>query len=664
YYDAENRLTEVETSLDGLTWDRDARYSYYKHGPLARTVLGGQSVQGVDYAYTLQGWLKGVNGSSLRPAYDLGGDGLPGGPAQYTGRDAYSFSLNYHAGDYKAIGGTTPFPGTSAYLGTSGFRPLYNGNISSMAVNIGALSSPMLYSYTYDQLNRITGMDAYTGLNSDGNNWSALSLSTNYQERVRYDANGNILGYLRNGTTAGGKPLAMDSLTYHYLAGTNQLGRVRDNVPATNYDKDIDDQPVANYAYDPIGNLVKDSLEGIRRIEWTVYGKIKAVHKGGDTTITYRYDASGNRIAKTVIPGAGTPKTTWYVRDAQGNVMAVYSDSSDRVLLKEQHLYGSSRLGIRERVGVTTGTGEAVFDPGAIAYLRGEKRYELSNHLGNVLVTISDRKYGVDTSGDGESDRFIADVLSAQDYYPFGMQMPGRAFAAGTGYRYGFNGKEDDPDLADGLIAFEARAYDSRISRFFSNDPRSEEYPWQSPYAYYSNSPTGVIDFNGEGDYYKKDGTHLGNDGKNDNKLYTAERMRVVISEKKDANGNAIMLGGKRVVEQIKVFEGAIKLNMSHSDFQEAVSIVRQEGDSKDPAEYKVLASIFFNHAGNDPTKLVQTIRKESSVYRVGKPKDRFSPEDNSIPVISSRAGILNRLIGGPDLSGGATQNDGNDFFA
>ncbi|TCJ18412.1 RHS repeat protein, partial [Flaviaesturariibacter flavus] len=432
YYDAENRLTEVETSLDGLTWDRDARYSYYKHGPLARTVLGGQSVQGVDYAYTLQGWLKGVNGSSLRPAYDLGGDGLPGGPAQYTGRDAYSFSLNYHAGDYKAIGGTTPFPGTSAYLGTSGFRPLYNGNISSMAVNIGALSSPMLYSYTYDQLNRITGMDAYTGLNSDGNNWSALSLSTNYQERVRYDANGNILGYLRNGTTAGGKPLAMDSLTYHYLAGTNQLGRVRDNVPATNYDKDIDDQPVANYAYDPIGNLVKDSLEGIRRIEWTVYGKIKAVHKGGDTTITYRYDASGNRIAKTVIPGAGTPKTTWYVRDAQGNVMAVYSDSSDRVLLKEQHLYGSSRLGIRERVGVTTGTGEAVFDPGAIAYLRGEKRYELSNHLGNVLVTISDRKYGVDTSGDGESDRFIADVLSAQDYYPFGMQMPGKAFAAGT----------------------------------------------------------------------------------------------------------------------------------------------------------------------------------------------------------------------------------------
>ncbi|WP_157761039.1 hypothetical protein [Chitinophaga caeni] len=29
------------------------------------------------------------------------------------------------------------------------------------------------------------------------------------------------------------------------------------------------------------------------------------------------------------------------------------------------------------------------------------------------------------------------------DYYPFGMQIPGRVFNGG-GYRYGFNGKEND----------------------------------------------------------------------------------------------------------------------------------------------------------------------------------------------------------------------------
>jgi hypothetical protein len=58
-YDAENRLILAELSLDSVHWETESRYQYYKHGPLARTVIGGQQVQGIDYAYTLQGWLKG-----------------------------------------------------------------------------------------------------------------------------------------------------------------------------------------------------------------------------------------------------------------------------------------------------------------------------------------------------------------------------------------------------------------------------------------------------------------------------------------------------------------------------------------------------------------------------------------------------------------------------
>src|SRR5687768_14510175 len=41
--------------------------------------LGHQKVQGVDYAYTLQGWLKGVNSALLTPGSDMGDDGLTGG---------------------------------------------------------------------------------------------------------------------------------------------------------------------------------------------------------------------------------------------------------------------------------------------------------------------------------------------------------------------------------------------------------------------------------------------------------------------------------------------------------------------------------------------------------------------------------------------------------
>ena len=35
-YDDDSRLIESETSRDGWLWEREARYSYYGHGPLRR----------------------------------------------------------------------------------------------------------------------------------------------------------------------------------------------------------------------------------------------------------------------------------------------------------------------------------------------------------------------------------------------------------------------------------------------------------------------------------------------------------------------------------------------------------------------------------------------------------------------------------------------------
>ncbi len=72
------------------------------------------------------------------------------------------------------------------------------------------------------------------------------------------------------------------------------------------------------------------------------------------------------------------------------------------------------------------------------------KSYELSNHLGNVLTVITDCKVGVDDNTNGTADYDTAALLSTQDYYPFGMEMPGRTFTTSSteGYRYGFNGKE------------------------------------------------------------------------------------------------------------------------------------------------------------------------------------------------------------------------------
>ena len=62
----------------------------------------------------------------------------------------------------------------------------------------------------------------------------------------------------------------------------------------------------------------------------------RKVEKAGNTYVGFRYDASGNRIAKI----AGSDVTA-YVRDASGNVMGVYKNDT----LIEQSIYGSSRLG-------------------------------------------------------------------------------------------------------------------------------------------------------------------------------------------------------------------------------------------------------------------------------------------------------------------------------
>ncbi len=56
------------------------------------------------------------------------------------------------------------------------------------------------------------------------------------------------------------------------------------------------------------------------------------------------------------------------------------------------------------------------------------KQYELSNHLGNVLATVSDRKTPVIVSS--AVTGYKADVVSAQYYYPFGSTMPEHTFLA------------------------------------------------------------------------------------------------------------------------------------------------------------------------------------------------------------------------------------------
>ncbi|MET0392034.1 MAG: RHS repeat-associated core domain-containing protein, partial [Chitinophagaceae bacterium] len=521
-YDAENKLIEAYTSHDYVYWERQARYSYYKHGPLARTEIGQLGVQGIDYAYTLQGWIKGVNSTDTTGGeFDMGEDGPV---AHRTARDAYGFSLNYNTVDYQPINNSVyPFATVANGLPalTDGIvtgNSLFNGNIASMLVNIPKVGAPVLYGYRYDLLNRIKAMNAYSGM-AAGTNVFTPSGSQAYKERVGYDANGNILSYIRHGNS----PVGMDSLLYAYNRDgggrltNNRLRHVNDDPALTgNYAVDIDDQEDDNYTYDAIGNLVADQAEHITEISWNVYGKISSIEKSTGVTIYYTYDAGGNRIGKTVDQAGDLPSLqTWYVRDASGNVMAVYENEIDtlnggHLSQTEVHLYGSSRIGIWRPGRDVEEADWGLFDTEPMSgtsngllldsFARVHTNYELSNHLGNVLVTVSDRKIGVDTDSDDDIDYYEADVATANDYYPFGMGMPGRGFSAAGSYRYGLMGKEKLNEIYDegNAYNFGARIQDPRLGRWFSLDPLQAKYSSFSPYCFVINNPINFIDPDGK----------------------------------------------------------------------------------------------------------------------------------------------------------------------
>ena len=143
-YDADQRLLAVATSPDGLAKTPQARYDYYLHGPLKRTELAG-NLQGIDYAYTVQGWLKSINSAArgLDPGQDA-----PRANSFY--KDLFGLTLDYFAGDYRSAAYRPAAPAVA------GVPTRYDGLVR--AAGWFAASSPeqRLHSYEYDAKSQLT----------------------------------------------------------------------------------------------------------------------------------------------------------------------------------------------------------------------------------------------------------------------------------------------------------------------------------------------------------------------------------------------------------------------------------------------------------------------------------------------------------------------------
>ena len=492
-YDADNRLARVRTATrawsDSVTWEEDARYHYYPHGPLARLELGAEKIQGLDYAYTLQGWMKGMNSSTLDPTRDIGRDDA----TDYL-KDVAGYGLNYYDGDYTPAGKTPFMPDiTGTKLETDPFSPpLFDGAVRNLiTANAWFAGKGVIQAtaYRYDALMRLKAMQVYQPGQNTAQVWKDGDYSTAYRTGYNYDANGNIGDIVRNNESG---PV-MDNLHFTYAAGNSHLTAVYDSAGKKGAD-DLDRDN--SYTYDADGRVVRETQGPTNPLllinSWTSFGRVLNINRNGKH-LELEYNAFLQRAWEY---NEQDGMATYYVRDLKGNPLAIYNFSSGAAILHEWPLYGGKRLGSWP---VRLDLAQAVH-PDQLTYVRGVKSYELTNYLDNVMAIVSDRRIPV-------AGGWTADIRKGQDYYPYGQRMPGRGCDT-CYYRYGFNGKESD-DSVKGLgneLDYGARIYDPRIGRFLSTDAYKKAAIGWSTYRFGFDNPIRYNDASGN---LEKDGSGM-----------------------------------------------------------------------------------------------------------------------------------------------------------
>jgi YD repeat-containing protein len=190
----------------------------------------------------------------------------------------------------------------------------YNGNIAGMIWKSQHDRQIRKYDFSYDNVNRLTGakFTQYNNLSTNlgFNTGAGVDYTVN---NLSYDANGNILTMRQYGlaSVTATSSVLIDQLKYNYIAGTNRLQSVIDtanaNTPAAGAPGNLGDYHYAAgasagavYEYDGNGNLTKDGNKGITNIAYN-YLNLPQTITTGKGTITYTYDAAGNKLQKKTV---------------------------------------------------------------------------------------------------------------------------------------------------------------------------------------------------------------------------------------------------------------------------------------------------------------------------------------------------------------------------
>jgi RHS repeat-associated protein len=322
-----------------------------------------EPLETLSYDYNIRGWLLGENRDYARDANN---------------DNYFGFDLGYDKMDNNLIGG-------QSYAAAQ-----FNGNIAGTVWKSKGDGEKRKYDFTYDAVNRLTGADfnQYTG--GSFNKTANVDFSVS---NLTFDANGNILGMQQKGLKLNSSPV-IDQLTYTYQTNTNKLAKANDGIVTSDNGtlgdfKDGSNGTTDDYSYDANGNLILDNNKKISSITYNYLNLPSVISVTAKGTITYTYDAAGNKLQKTILennasmPYNGsnyTTKITTITNYINGFVYEtkVYDNPS---LLSLQYTDVLQFISQEEgRIRRKTTNGYFVYD------------YFLKDQLGNVRMVLTDEQ--------------------------------------------------------------------------------------------------------------------------------------------------------------------------------------------------------------------------------------------------------------------------------
>jgi RHS repeat-associated protein len=392
-YDDMGRVMNISKQLndDATTNKVIVQNEYNSLGQLKKKSLGnypgnpGQPLETLNYDYSVRGWLLGENRDYAKSSSST--------------TNYFGFDLGYDKTAIAPTGGSS----IGSYVNSE-----LNGNIGGMVWKSAGDGEIRKYDFSYDNANRLMKADfnQYTSgsFNKTANVDFSVKMGDGTDPSSAYDANGNIKRMQQWGLKISSSS-QIDDLTYNYdfFNKSNKLLNVADafndnqtklgdfRVSALN-PVQTKTTTTVDYSYDDNGNLVKDlnkdlvTYSGGNGIQYnylnlptTITVKKDAVSNKG--TITYTYDAAGNKLKKVTVDNTTTGKTITTTTTYMGGFVYESKTITPADINNPDYSDNLQFISFEEgRIRPTDSAHTWVYD------------YFLKDHLGNVRMVLTDEQ--------------------------------------------------------------------------------------------------------------------------------------------------------------------------------------------------------------------------------------------------------------------------------